>query len=463
MQPGVDGGGFGRRRSRRPGCYDGAGLMGLCAARSADETAGHVQELSNDGAPSHHPGYPAASGPSGPVIAPKPPPTSPADRDVHLLDSPRAIDYRYRRVSVSRVRADRTGADVSGLPNVTRYRRRRVCSSKRSGRRQCPASRRGRCTGRIRPYLQHAVPHPPWPRTGAPGRAKLQPQDDAEFNGTEPPSSASVLGRQQARQALVRARRVRRLRRSEPPKADETNTRRRWSAPSWPGAGRAGAGSQTGGRVLPVAIPAFAANAANALVDEYVAQNLEVKLQSTQHMLEWLDKELAAQQTEGRGERARARRVRDRQNAMSLDDKKNIVLSRLNALNDPLSGTHGARSRRKRSTARSSRCDRRRPRRYPSCPRTRRFRRSSCSLTDLQRQKAQLCERYGEQHPEIVKVNASLADTQRQLELETNKTLQSVKNEYDRAVLEERTLSAEPRGRQGRRPGSQPQERQPTT
>ena len=41
---------------------------------------------------------------------------------------------------------------------------------------------------------------------------------------------------------------------------------------------------------------AFAAKAANALVDEYVAQNLEVKLQSTQNMLEWLEREVAAQQ-----------------------------------------------------------------------------------------------------------------------------------------------------------------------
>ena len=42
---------------------------------------------------------------------------------------------------------------------------------------------------------------------------------------------------------------------------------------------------------------AFTATAANALVDEYVVQNLEVKQQSTQNMLEWLEHEVAAQQT----------------------------------------------------------------------------------------------------------------------------------------------------------------------
>ena len=69
--------------------------------------------------------------------------------------------------------------------------------------------------------------------------------------------------------------------------------------------------------------------AANVLVDEYVAQNLEVKLQSSQNMLDWLQKELGAQQAKvEESERALAE-YRDRENAMSLDDKNNIVLSRL--------------------------------------------------------------------------------------------------------------------------------------
>src|SRR5207248_9688688 len=40
----------------------------------------------------------------------------------------------------------------------------------------------------------------------------------------------------------------------------------------------------------------FAATAANTLVDEFVDQNLQVKLQSTENMIDWLDKELDKQQ-----------------------------------------------------------------------------------------------------------------------------------------------------------------------
>jgi len=62
-------------------------------------------------------------------------------------------------------------------------------------------------------------------------------------------------------------------------------------------------------------------------------------------------------------------------------------------------------------------------------------------LSILQRQKAQLSERYGEKHPEIQKVNAQIADAQRQIQQETERALLTVRQEYDSARLEEQTLS----------------------
>ncbi len=73
---------------------------------------------------------------------------------------------------------------------------------------------------------------------------------------------------------------------------------------------------------------------ANALVHEYVDQNLEVKTQGTQNMLEWLDRELGNQQKKVQESEAALANYREKQNAMSLDDKQNIVVSRLNKLAD---------------------------------------------------------------------------------------------------------------------------------
>ena len=51
-------------------------------------------------------------------------------------------------------------------------------------------------------------------------------------------------------------------------------------------------------------------------------------------MLEWLDKELAIQQQKVQDSERQLAEYRDKQNAMSLDDKNNIVAQRLNHLND---------------------------------------------------------------------------------------------------------------------------------
>ena len=88
-------------------------------------------------------------------------------------------------------------------------------------------------------------------------------------------------------------------------------------------------------------------------------------------MLDWLDKELANQQSKvEESERALAE-YRDKQNAMSLDDKQNIVSSRLNQLNDAVTQARRRRgSRRNRCTTRSSPIvERTRARtRFPSSP-----------------------------------------------------------------------------------------------
>jgi len=82
--------------------------------------------------------------------------------------------------------------------------------------------------------------------------------------------------------------------------------------------------------------PVFAAQAVNGLADEYVEQNLEVKLQGTRKMLAWLDQEIAGQQKRVEDSERQLAEYRDRQNALSLDDKNNIVALRLNHLNDEL-------------------------------------------------------------------------------------------------------------------------------
>jgi polysaccharide biosynthesis transport protein len=187
--------------------------------------------------------------------------------------------------------------------------------------------------------------------------------------------------------------------------------------------------------------PAFSARAANTLAKEYVDQNLEVKTSGTANMLEWLGKELANQQGKVQQSEVALADYRDRKNAMSLDDKQNIVVSRLNKLSDDvvMAKTKKARAQVAWDQIRA----------VPpgglyevaAIAQSPAVQTAKGRLLDAQRDSARLTERYGEKHPELVKANNALADARRQYDGEVNHAAQNIRNEFDTAVLEEQTFT----------------------
>ena len=136
-------------------------------------------------------------------------------------------------------------------------------------------------------------------------------------------------------------------------------------------------------------------------------------------MLDWLDKELANQQKRvEESERALAE-YREKENALSLDDKQNIVLSRLNQLNDAATRARTARVQKEslynqvKSISSGTAPDA-----IPIIAQNPAVQERKSKLAELQREKVKLLERYGEQHPQVVNINAGLGDAQRQLDLE---------------------------------------------
>ena len=184
-----------------------------------------------------------------------------------------------------------------------------------------------------------------------------------------------------------------------------------------------------------------AAVVANALVDEYVQQNLELRQQSMGKSLEWLIEELARQQrTVESSERAMAE-YRAAQQTTSLSDPQNIVTSRLNQLNDAATRARTMRAQkesllRQIETLGAGAADS-----IPAISANTYIQSIKGRLADLQRQRALLTERYGDKHPEMVSLAASIQDVTQQLTAETAKAVDTIRHEYESAVLEERTLA----------------------
>ena len=80
--------------------------------------------------------------------------------------------------------------------------------------------------------------------------------------------------------------------------------------------------------------PEYAARAANTVAREYVQQNLDSKLENTNSTLDWLKEELDKQRKKVEASERAMANYQEGQNAMSLDDRQNVVVDRLNSLND---------------------------------------------------------------------------------------------------------------------------------
>jgi len=370
------------------------------------------------------------------------------DTDVHILDRI-AVLYRYRRIALAVFVLTSAAMMIQGYTTIQYYRAvgQLLIENERSTAVPGMAGANAEFYEDPEPYFQtqYKILKGRDLTRRVVKRVKLD--QVPEFNGTaKPPSTPlTVLTDLRARlTSLVWSKPAV----QEAPKVDETPDE---SALVGAFISRVNVDPVRGSRLVLVAFdstdPTVAATSTNGLMDEYVEQNLQVKLQSSQNMIDWLDKELANQQKKVEDSERALSDYRDKQNAMSLDDKQNIVLSRLNALSDAATKAKMERVQKEtqygqiKGLMRGGVAGPVSPDQLPIVVQSAQMQTLKARLGELQQQKVQLSPRYGDKNPKIIDVNNQLVDTQRQLDLETAKALQTIKNEYDTAVLNERTLS----------------------
>jgi uncharacterized protein involved in exopolysaccharide biosynthesis len=190
--------------------------------------------------------------------------------------------------------------------------------------------------------------------------------------------------------------------------------------------------------------PAFAAQGANALMEENRPEP-RVETRGDGKHAPVARQRLSNQQAKVEQSRRALSEYRDKQNAMSLDDKQNIVGSRLNQLNDAYTKAKLER------VQKETQYNQIKPLLVPgaivspdSLPITIQnapIQQLKTKFAELQQTKAQASQKYGDKHPTMITLNAQITETQSQLSVETQKALQTVKNEYDSALLAERTYA----------------------
>jgi capsular exopolysaccharide synthesis family protein len=187
--------------------------------------------------------------------------------------------------------------------------------------------------------------------------------------------------------------------------------------------------------------PQFAARAVNVLTEEYVQQNLEFKLENTKKTLDWLTQEVARQQRVVQQSERLMAEYRENKNALSLEDRQNIVGSRLNQVNEAV--TRAKTQRVQREAAYRQVMEAKDRDALTAIIQNPFIQNLKSRALELERERVKLLERYGERHPQVQNVSSQLTDARRQIDAEVDKTVAAIKHDYEAAMSEEQTLTRE--------------------
>jgi capsular exopolysaccharide synthesis family protein len=202
-----------------------------------------------------------------------------------------------------------------------------------------------------------------------------------------------------------------------------------------------------GSRVYLVSVhssnPGYAARAADTLAEEYVKQNFEIRTASTAKSLQFLADELVKQQKKVEdGERAMAR-YREANNALSLEDRQNTVVSSLNQVNDQYTRARTERIQKEaiyvqvKSLPSAALAES-----VPAVTQHPAVQSLRQRLAELQRERATLNERYAERHPAVIQNANATEDATKQYQAALTSAVASIRSDYETALSLERRLAS---------------------
>lgn len=191
--------------------------------------------------------------------------------------------------------------------------------------------------------------------------------------------------------------------------------------------------------------PVLASRIANALADAYIEQSLELRSNTTKEASEFLVEQLAEQRKKLEASEQALQAYRERTGSISLEDRQNVVVQRLADLNAAVTKANTTRIQ-KEAAHNQVRAALDNPAAIDTVPAilSNTFvQQQKSELAQLQRQRAQLSEKLGPNHPDMVKVNTAIQIAETRLQAEVAQIVQAMRNDYEAALAEERTLASE--------------------
>ena len=191
--------------------------------------------------------------------------------------------------------------------------------------------------------------------------------------------------------------------------------------------------------------PGLASKVANTLADAYIRQSVELRSSTTKEASKFLTQQLAEQRQKLESSERALQAYREQTGSVSLEERQNVVVQRLADLNAALTRTATSRIQKdaaynqfREALSNPSAIDS-----LPAVLSNQFVQQQKAELAQLQRQRAQLSEKLGPNHPDMVKIGLAIDTAEAKIEAEVAQISEAMRSEYEAALAEERTLAAE--------------------
>jgi capsular exopolysaccharide synthesis family protein len=188
--------------------------------------------------------------------------------------------------------------------------------------------------------------------------------------------------------------------------------------------------------------PEYAARLANGVAETYVEENLELRRKGNREAAAWLTARLAELRQNVTATAGALQQYREQKNAVSLDDKSNIVVQNLNQLNSAATGVRAERVEKQATYQQLAALQKSGAPLDTFAPILANgfIQNQKTTLAALQQKRKQMSETLLDKHPEMITIDAEIAAATQKLAEETDKVVQSIRNDYQTAVAREENL-----------------------
>jgi len=189
--------------------------------------------------------------------------------------------------------------------------------------------------------------------------------------------------------------------------------------------------------------PVLAANVVNTLATTYIARNNETRASAVQETSSWLTEQIDQQRKQVANAEAALQTYRERHDALSIEGAQNIVVQKLGDLNTAVTKAKTERVQREAIYRQVSQAAND-PRALDSLPAVVSnvfVQQQRAELATLQREQAQLGEKLGDRHPDMLRVRQAIQTSQERLRAAVQEVVQSLRNDYEAALEQETALT----------------------